>query len=191
QRKESTMRPLARILGLVVLSGGACVGAVEDGSPSGSSAPVNSGGPEAKDWGGAAPSCRVSGDSGRGVVRRLDRTEYNNTVRDLLRDEGGRPADDFPTDSTGSHGQDSNGLTVSPLLFEKMEIAATRLAAAAVAKSFIRCDPTRMDKRVCAKQTLEPFMTRAWRRPVTPAEVDGVLAYLPIVEAQKDETDPF
>ena len=36
-------------------------------------------------------------DPGRVVVRRLNRAEYNNTVRDLLGVDF-RPADDFPPD---------------------------------------------------------------------------------------------
>src|SRR5262249_30529575 len=55
----------------------------------------------------------------RGVNRRLNRAEYNNTVRDLL-GVTSRPADDFPPDVPG-HGFDTSGgtLTVSPALVEK------------------------------------------------------------------------
>jgi hypothetical protein len=39
-------------------------------------------------------------DPGRVTVRRLNRTEYNSTVRDLLGVDV-RPADDFPQDDSG------------------------------------------------------------------------------------------
>src|SRR6202023_2027830 len=60
----------------------------------------------------------------RGVVRRLNRAEYNNTVRDLL-GVTFRPADDFPPDVPG-HGFDNVGgtPTVSPALVEKVLTAA-------------------------------------------------------------------
>ncbi|MBM3739404.1 MAG: DUF1592 domain-containing protein [Acidobacteria bacterium] len=67
-------------------------------------------------------------DPGRVTVRRLNRTEYNNTVRDLL---GAviRPADDFPADDSG-YGFDNIGdvLTLPPVLMEQYMRAAERLA---------------------------------------------------------------
>ena len=69
---------------------------------------------------------------GRVTARRLNRTEYNNTVRDLLHVELS-PADSFPVDDSG-YGFDNIGdvLSLSPLLMEKYLKAAGRLARAAV-----------------------------------------------------------
>ena len=69
---------------------------------------------------------------GRVTARRLNRTEYNNTVRDLLHVDL-RPADSFPVDDSG-YGFDNIGdvLSVSPLLMEKYLEAAGKLARAAV-----------------------------------------------------------
>ncbi|MFM7073979.1 MAG: DUF1592 domain-containing protein [Planctomycetota bacterium] len=74
-------------------------------------------------------------DPGRVTIRRLNRVEYNNTVRDLLGIEF-RPAEDFPSDDVG-HGFDNIGdvLTISPLLIEKYLAAAERIAAAAMASA--------------------------------------------------------
>src|SRR5207249_220628 len=71
-------------------------------------------------------------DAGRGVMRRLNRAEYNNTVRDLL-GVTFQPADDFPPDVPG-HGFDNSGgnLTVSPALLEKYLAAAEKVARTAV-----------------------------------------------------------
>lgn len=73
-----------------------------------------------------------SGDPGRVVIRRLNRTEYNNTVRDLL-GVVFRPGDDFPADVPG-HGFDNIGgtLTVSPVLVEKYLSAAEKVARTAI-----------------------------------------------------------
>ena len=55
-------------------------------------------------------------DPGRVILRRLNRVEYRNTIRDLL-DVDFDTTTDFPPDNTG-HGFDNLGsvLTVSPLL---------------------------------------------------------------------------
>lgn len=58
-------------------------------------------------------------DPGHVTSRRLNRTEYNNTVRDLLQLDL-RPANSFPPDDTG-YGYDNIGdvLSLSPMLMEK------------------------------------------------------------------------
>jgi mono/diheme cytochrome c family protein len=72
------------------------------------------------------------GDPGRVTVRRLNREEYNNTVRDLL-GVSVRPADEFPVDDSG-YGFDNIGdvLTLSPLLMEKYMSTARKLSRVAV-----------------------------------------------------------
>ncbi len=69
----------------------------------------------------------VDADPGRVTLHRLNRAEYNNTVRDLLGTRL-RPADDFPADDFG-YGFDNNAdvLTMSPLLLELYEQSATTL----------------------------------------------------------------
>jgi hypothetical protein len=71
-------------------------------------------------------------DPGRVTARRLNRAEYNNTVRDLLGVDF-RPADDFPQDDSG-YGFDNIGdvLSLSPVLMEKYLAAAEKVARAAV-----------------------------------------------------------
>jgi mono/diheme cytochrome c family protein len=74
----------------------------------------------------------VKPDPGRVTARRLNRAEYNNTVRDLLGVKF-RPADDFPQDDSG-YGFDNIGdvLSLSPVLMEKYLAAAEQVARAAV-----------------------------------------------------------
>lgn len=70
--------------------------------------------------------------AGRVTARRLNRSEYNNTVRDLL-GVNFQPADDFPPDDSG-YGFDDIGdvLSMSPTLMEKYLTAADKVARAAV-----------------------------------------------------------
>jgi mono/diheme cytochrome c family protein len=73
-------------------------------------------------------------DPGRVTARRLNRAEYNNTVRDLLGVDI-RPADEFPVDDSG-YGFDNIGdvLSISPVLMERYLKAADRIVAAALEK---------------------------------------------------------
>jgi hypothetical protein len=74
----------------------------------------------------------VKPDPGRVTARRLNRAEYNNTVRDLLGVDF-RPADDFPQDDSG-YGFDNIGdvLSLSPVLMEKYLTAAEKVARTAL-----------------------------------------------------------
>lgn len=75
-------------------------------------------------------------DVGRVTLRRLNRFEYDSTVRDLLGDTT-RPAQDFPADDFG-HGYDNQGdvLSTAPLLVEKYDAAATKLVQTALAGEY-------------------------------------------------------
>ena len=77
-------------------------------------------------------NCQVVNDPGRVTVRRLNRAEYDNTVRDLLGIEV-KLADDFPSDDVGN-GFDNQGevLTLPPLLLEKYLDAAETASKAAI-----------------------------------------------------------
>jgi mono/diheme cytochrome c family protein len=76
--------------------------------------------------------CAAINDPGRVTLRRLNRSEYNNTVKDLT-DVDVRPADDFPSDDVG-YGFDNIGdvLSIPPILFEKYMAAAEQIAGAAI-----------------------------------------------------------
>ena len=71
-------------------------------------------------------------DPGRVTARRLNRNEYNNTIKELLGVDS-RPADDFPQDDAG-YGFDNiaDVLSLSPVLMEKYVTAADRVARAAL-----------------------------------------------------------
>lgn len=72
----------------------------------------------------AKVDCSGARNAGRVTLRRLNRVEYNNTVRDLIGADF-QPAADFPNDDVG-YGFDNNGdvLSLSPLLLEQYLSAA-------------------------------------------------------------------
>ncbi len=74
----------------------------------------------------------VSPSPGRVTARRLNRSEYDNTIRDWLGLDLGL-SEDFPIDDTG-YGFDNIGdvLSLSPLLMEKYLAAAEEIAGRAV-----------------------------------------------------------
>lgn len=71
-------------------------------------------------------------DPGRVTARRLNRSEYNNTIRDLLGVDM-HPADDFPQDDAG-YGFDNiaDVLSLSPVLMDKYVSAAEKVSRVAL-----------------------------------------------------------
>ena len=97
------MRPaLCRLLAGAALCGlpMACTAEIDGGVP-GASLPGASGSSSASGGDGApgAGAPGVAPDTANTVLRRLNRSEYNNTVRDLL-GTSLRPADRLPSDET-------------------------------------------------------------------------------------------
>lgn len=74
----------------------------------------------------------VNSDPGRVTLRRLNRVEYRNTIRDLMGIDFNSEVE-FPPDDSG-HGFDNNSdvLTLSPLLLEKYLAAAETIVERAV-----------------------------------------------------------
>ncbi len=99
---------------------------------------------------------------GRVTLRRLNRAEYNYSVRDLLLDQS-RPADDFPLDDFG-YGFDNIGdvLSISPLLFEKYENAAWSLSQASLALPQRAPQTLRYEAETIAGPEGAPFEDWAW-----------------------------
>lgn len=93
---------------------------------------------------------------GRVTAHRLNRVEYNNTIRDLL-GVTLRPADEFPLDDAG-YGFDNIGdvLSVSPLLMEKYITAARRLSTAAVFGENAPAKPTKLIRYLSKKSQDDP-----------------------------------
>lgn len=88
--------------------------------------------------------CKLQ-DPGRVTMRRLNREEYNNTVRDLFGLDL-RPANAFPSDDVG-YGFDNIGdvLSVSPLLMEKYLAAAEKISEAVISTPESRIKVAKFD----------------------------------------------
>jgi hypothetical protein len=103
--------------------------------PDGSADPDGSTNPDGASSGGDTSGVVTAPDPGRVTIHRLNRSEYNNTVRDLLGTQQ-RPADNFPHDDYG-YGFDNNAdvLSLSPLLIELYADAAESLIDEALAQN--------------------------------------------------------
>ena len=102
--------------------------------------------------------CTGPRNDGRVTIRRLNRAEYNNTIRDLVGVDF-KPAADFPNDDVG-YGFDNIGdvLSLSPLLLEKYLAAAEAILDQAI----VIADPPKP-----SKERLEqpPRVVRGRRQP--------------------------
>lgn len=110
--------------------------------------------------------------------RRLSRTEYSNTIRDLIGLDV-NPAEAIPADGSGGEGFDNDGdtLFVTDMLVEKYLDAARKVADAVMSDTLIRRrlgfeDSTRAPFRA----SLAAFARRAFRRPVDQAEIDRLMS---------------
>ena len=137
---------------------------------------------------------------GRVTLRRLNRAEYNNTIRDLMGVDFS-PAADFPLDEVG-YGFDNIGdvLSLSPILMEKYLAAAERIVSQAVLSELPGCPPllseslarpspktlapdrhskksTRAEETDLefARRFLAAFVPRAYRRPASSEEIKRLL----------------
>jgi hypothetical protein len=135
--------------------------------------------------------CLSRKDPGRVTLRRLNRTDYNNTIRDLV-GVAFRPADDFPADDVG-YGFDNIGdvLSLSPLLLEKYLAAAGQIVDRAFAEPklsdrILICRPTGKDEEECARKILKSFARRAYRRPPTDEEIRRLCGFVRLARAQGD-----
>ncbi len=166
--------PWLAALALAASVGVACTGEITEPGATGSGGPTPGATSGALCAAGAAP------------LRRLTRTEYNNTVRDLLGD-GSNPADAFPQDESLSGF--SSGASVSPLLAELYMSAAEDLAATAVKKlsTLMSCNPATSGEDACVREFIRDFGKRAFRRPLLAAEVDELFT----LYAAERKIEPF
>jgi hypothetical protein len=121
--------------------------------------------------GGPAPTC-TSPRPGTVLVRRLNRFEYNNTVRDLLNDSTS-PANALPPEENAS-GFDNNAfsLNVDRYLSGKYLEVAEGIATRSTQDlpGLLGCDPVKVGEDVCVKDFIARFGARAYRRPLEDAE---------------------
>ena len=127
-------------------------------------------------------------DPGRVTIRRLNRAEYNNTIRDLFAVHT-NPADQFPADGSGGGGFDNNAdtLFIPPILMEQYFEAATQVLNDAPEKTLFIAQPSdSLPKRDAAKKILDHFAFRAFRRPVKEEEIAKLLKLFDHADARGD-----
>lgn len=122
--------------------------------------------------------CGSASRPGRVTMRRLNRVEYDNTIRDLTGLDL-QVAEQFPSDDVGN-GFDNMGevLTIPPILLEKYVDAAIQISGEVMAspealkKVFPRtADPENLEEVVAAaRANADEFASRAFRRPIAEEE---------------------
>jgi hypothetical protein len=134
---------------------------------------------------------------GRVVAHRLNNVEYDNTIRDLTgQDTQPSVAFDFPPD-TYIEGFDNNAdaLAAPPLYLEKLQAATEAIvtgaldpspANAAARARIMVCDPGTTGESACATKILTTFASRAFRRPVQDAEVQGYAGLIGVAKSAGD-----
>jgi hypothetical protein len=129
--------------------------------------------------GGDGPVAGLCGEpqTGPTALRRLTNDQYDRTVDDLLGIETWFAESFSPDERIGTF--KSNGAApVGQLQVEQYMDAAESLAAEAAADlgTLLPCDPGAMGEDTCADEFVRAFGLRAYRRPLTDAEVAAVMA---------------
>lgn len=130
------------------------------------------------------PKDPSAGDPGPSLLRRLTRTEYNLTIRDLFgldfdsAQEVGMPDSEVTTGFTNL----AAALNLSPALLDKYLAAADKIADRVFRDGRARqqllsvAEGEGLGERERASQILARLLRRAYRRPARPVEVERLLA---------------
>lgn len=169
------------IIAAVVLAAG-CMGSIGDdpgasgpegAGPAGSGTGAGPGGPGTGAGPGGPPGTECTpGIAPTSQITRLTNAQYDRTIRDLLgvtalKASGNvAPSTLLATDQAG--GLTDLGWSAYKSVAEL--IAAQVMADPALKKNFLKCDLTR-DGTACLHDTIVEFGRRAFRRPLTEAEV--------------------
>ena len=176
-------KPPLLLVGLMAVPLYACTGSVSsdiEGPGSGNGASGgNGGGPSAGNGGG--PSAGAEDRPATFPLRRMTRIEFNNTVRDLLNDTS-RPGDGLAGDIDSEGSGFTKGGAVAAVDARQLMEVAEKLAATAVSKfdTLVPCKPVPTDaakQNECARQFVEKFGRRAFRRPLTSTETAAFTGY--------------
>jgi len=124
----------------------------------------------------------------------LSRIEYDNTVRDLLGDRTRAGVNRLPEEVISpdiAFDNDVSTQQVSAELVAAVETLAQEAAARAVKdpevrKALLPCAPTDPADAACFKSFVARFGRRAFRRPLTDAEVSRYLPFQAFANEQKD-----
>lgn len=133
--------------------------------------------------------CEKARDPGKPPLRRLNRTEYDNSIKHLIGLDL-KLAEDFPPDPT-SYGFDHIGesLNFAPVQIEQYHSAAKKAVDAVIAVKMTNKEvyqklfgsraeknPDEVADQKEVRQLVQHFSSRAYRRPVDAAHLDKLMA---------------
>ena len=140
--------------------------------PPGTSTGGDSSDSGSSDTGEPPPACDPN--VGFTPLRRLTRSQYKHAIRDLLGIAAPQVEGFPPDEKVGPF--DANALApAAELTIDKYKAAAEELAATAVADKLdvvLPCDPVADGEGQCAKDFIQAFGRKAFRRPLTENEAD-------------------
>jgi hypothetical protein len=136
-------------------------------------------------------------EAGRVTIRRLNKLEYDNTVRDLLGlNLAPSKMFDFVDDEWGDgFNNDADVLSLSPLSIEKYLTSAQFLidkaldpapANAAVRNKIMVCAVPAMPEADCGRRIIGDFAKRAFRKPASTEDVNAFFALIDVAKKQGD-----
>jgi hypothetical protein len=172
------------------------------GNGSGGSSGSMTGGSMGMTTGGAGGSSVIGPggvpiEAGRVTIRRLNKLEYDNTVRDLLGiNLAPSKMFDFVDDEFGDgFNNDGDVLSLSPLSIEKYLTSAQFLidkaldpapANAAVRNKILVCTVPQTPEADCGKRIIGDFARRAFRKPASTEDVNAFFALIDVAKKQGD-----
>lgn len=130
---------------------------------------------------------------GAPALRRLTAAQYERVVTDLLGEGLALPTSLEPdTEEAGLLSVGAAVTSVSALGVERYELAALGLAAQVVTdparwSAVVGCEPVDAADRACAESFVRRFGRRAWRRTLTEAEVERLVALVTGVGAESGD----
>lgn len=198
-----TNRTVLSLLTILLNAAMGCTGTIGDPGGSGPGGPGNSGNPGltgsmgSTGTSGTTGNPGITGGNGTGItggmtgnptmppdpnaagqmpMRRLNRREYNNTVRDLLAVQT-NPADAFPLDTEAGFIFHRAG-QVASLDASRLQEAAEAISAGVNPATLAPCTAgaTGAAEEACVRKFITTFGLKAYRRPPLPAEADRLFA---------------
>jgi hypothetical protein len=171
-------RPLACVLTLGVT---ACTGSIggasdrRDPSPTGGTGTTSTGTTSSTTTGGVMPPPKGV-DPNRVAMHRLNNREYDNTMRDLMSAVANAATTFIDDEKVLGFDNIADALGMTPAQYEQYFNAADALVDKAFADAAVRpkimiCAPTAATDTACMTKIISAFGLRAWRRPLTDAEV--------------------
>jgi len=186
------MRAKLVLTATIALLSAGCQGGIGDGSPqsgNGNAQPGSGGGASGAGGNIGKTACQASGSpvSVPSPLQRLSRSEYTQSTNDLLNDKRSVGQSLPVDDDSGDLGSGARSLIVTSDWLNQAMQAAEDLASTAI-KSVTTLAPCAAGSAddACARSFITSFGKRAYRRPVTPDEITGLMGIYAMGKANAD-----